>query len=237
MLKRYGAEFFGTFVIVFAPVALSATSSLPGGAQGLVSAALVSGLAVLAMIYTLGPISAAHFNPAVTLGFAVAKRFPWRFLLPYWIAQFAGAALAATVVTLLFGPGHGVHVPADTTRLVSNLGLEVLLSFTLMFVIIAVATDKRVDGAVPALAIGFTVIFCVLVGGPVTGASMNPARSFGPALLAGGTALANYWLYLVGPCIGATLGAVIFELLRLEPKHAKGAPNELLDALQDLGRP
>lgn len=234
MLKRYAAEVLGTFTIVFAPVALSASGKLPGGDGTLLGAALVSGLAVLAMIYALGPISAAHFNPAVTLGFAAARRFPWRFVVPYWASQLIGAVLAAAVASLLFGGGHGAHVPSDPSLVVRNLGTEVVLSFFLMLVIISVATDKRVSGAVPAIAIGFTVVFAVLIGGPITGGSMNPARSLGPALFAGGPALSNYWLYLVGPMLGAVLGALSFEAIRLDTNYAKGAPNELLEALEEV---
>src|SRR5947207_10942602 len=113
MMRRYIAEFVGTFGIVFAPVALSATGRFQGGDSSLLAAAWVSGLAVLAMIYALGHISAAHFNPAVTLGFAVARRFPWRYVVPYWIAQFLGGIVAAAVVALCFGGGHGVHIPAS----------------------------------------------------------------------------------------------------------------------------
>jgi len=236
MIRRYAAELIGTFTIVFAPVALSGSGHLPGGDGSLLAAALVSGLAVLAMIYALGPISAAHFNPAVTLGFALAKRFPWRFVVPYWLAQFAGAILAAGVAAVLFGAGHGTHVPGDPSQIVRNLGTEIVLSFFLMLVIIAVATDRRVSGTVPAIAIGFTVVFNVLIGGPVTGGSMNPARSLGPALFAGGPALSNYWLYVVGPCVGAAIAALVFEAVRLEHEHATGAPNELLEALQEVAR-
>src|SRR5690349_1249659 len=112
MLRRYAAECVGTFGIVFAPVALSATGRFAGGDAGLLAAAWVSGLAVLAMIYALGHISAAHFNPAVTFGFALAGRFPWRYVASYWAAQLAGGIVAATVAALLFGGGHGAHVPA-----------------------------------------------------------------------------------------------------------------------------
>jgi MIP family channel proteins len=234
MLKRYGAEVVGTFGIVFAPVALSATGKMPGGDGSLLAAALVSGLAVLAMVYALGPISAAHFNPAVTLAFAATKRFPWKFVLPYWISQLIGAVLAAAAVALFFGSGHGAHVPSNPSAMGRNLGMEVALGFMLMFVVVAVATDSRISGSVPALAIGFTVVIGVLIGGPVTGGSMNPARSFGPALFAGGEALANYWIYMVGPMIGAVVGALVFEAIRLEKEHAKGAPNELLEALEDI---
>ncbi len=236
MYKRYLAELVGTFVIVFAPVALSATGKASGGDPSLLAAALVSGLAVLAAIFALGPISAAHFNPAVTIGFVVAKRFPAKFALPYIVSQVIGGILAAGTVALLFGAGSGTHIPSHPESILQNLGTEVVLSLILMLVIIAVATDKRISGTVPAIAIGFTVVFNVLIGGPITGGSMNPARSFGPALFAGGQALSQYWLYVIGPCIGAVLGAFLFELIRLEKESAKGAPNELLEALEEVSK-
>jgi len=233
MNRRYIAEFIGTFGIVFAPVALSGAAHFPGAASDLAAAAWVSGLAVLAMIYALGPISAAHFNPAVTLGFAVAGRFPWRYALPYWIAQFAGAIVAAGLAARLFGAGHGVHVPA-AGPLSRAVGMETALTFFLMLVIIAVATDRRVNGAVPGLAIGLTVVFDILIGGPVTGGSMNPARSLGPALFAGGAALTHYWIYVVGPLLGAVIAARLYEAIRGGEDHAQGAPNDLYEALTEI---
>lgn len=235
MMRRYAAEFIGTFGIVFAPVALSATGHFTGGDGGLMAAAWVSGLDVLAMIYALGHISAAHFNPAVSLGFAVAGRFPWRYVLPYVGAQLVGAITAAGLAALLFGAGHGAHVPTPgpVTRAV---GMEAVLTFFLMLVIIAVATDRRANGAVPGLAIGLTVVFDVLIGGPVTGGSMNPARSLGPALFAGGAALTHYWVYLVGPMLGAAMAARLYEAVRGGEEHAQGAPNDLYQALSDIGR-
>ncbi len=230
MLRRYAAEFVGTFGIVFAPVALSGAGHFPGADSGLMAAAWVSGLAVLAMIYALGHISAAHFNPAVTLGFAVAGRFPWRYVLPYWIAELGGGIVAAALAALLFGAGHGTHTPAPGS-LARGVGVEAVLTFFLMLVIIAVATDKRVNGAVPGLAIGLTVVFDVLIGGPVTGGSMNPARSLGPALFAGSSALSAYWLYVVGPGLGAVAAAWLYEAIRGGEQHAQGAPNDLAVAL------
>jgi MIP family channel proteins len=228
MRRRYAAEFVGTFAIVFAPVALSASGKLPGGDSSLAAAAWVSGLVVLAMIYALGPVSAAHFNPAVTLGFTVAGRFPRRYLLPYIGAQVAGSVCAAAAVYLLFSlTGAGTHVPA-ASAFGRAIGLEAVLTFFLMLVIIAVATDKRVTGAVPAIAIGLTVVFDVWIGGPISGGSMNPARSFGPALLTGGTPLSAWWVYLLGPCLGSTIAAVCYErFLRLNAEHACGAPGDL----------
>lgn len=235
MIRRYLAELIGTFVIVFAPVALSATGHMAGGDHGLLASALVSGLAVLAMIYTFGPISAAHFNPAVTLGFASARRFPWRFVPAYIAAQLVGALLAAGLVTLMFGAGHGVHIPAPGP-VARSMGMEIVLGFLLMLVIIAVATDKRVTSTTPAIAIGLTVVVGVLIGGPVTGGSMNPARSLGPALFAGGDALGSVWLYLISPPIGAMLAARLYEAVRLHSDQAQGAPNEILEALDMIGK-
>lgn len=220
MKKRYLAELIGTFFIVFAPISLGSESNL-------LNAAIASGFPVLAMIYALGPISAAHFNPAVTIGFAIAKRFPWKYVAPYWAAQLLGSALAACLAYMLFGTPTGAHIPHNLDKLGQNLGIEITISALLMFVIMAVATDKRVNGAIPALAIGLTVVVGVLVGGPITGGSMNPARSFGPALATGGDALANYWLYVVGPMIGASIAALLFEAVRLEPEFAKSAPDDL----------
>lgn len=233
MRHRYMAELVGTFGIVFPPVAISATGHFHGGDGGLMAAAWVSGLAVLAMIYALGHISAAHFNPAVTLGFAVAGRFPWRYAPGYWLSQFTGAILAAGLVGLLFGFGHGTHIPAPGP-VSRDIATEAVLTFLLMLVIIAVATDRRANGAVPGLSIGLTVVFNVLIGGAVTGGSMNPARSLGPALFAGGPAIANYWIYVIGPVMGAVIAARVYETIRGGEEHAKGAPNDLYQALTDI---
>ena len=232
MMRRCAAEGVGTFGIVFAPVALSAAGHLRGGDGSLLASAWASGLSVLAMIYALGHISAAHFNPAVTLGFAAAGRFPARYVPPYWLSQCAGAICAAGLAALLFGPGHGTHVP--TVGWPRAAGLEAALTFLLMLVITAVATDKRVHGAVPGLAIGLTVVFDVLIGGPVTGGSMNPARSLGPALFAGGPALTHLWIYAAGPMLGAVLAARGYEMLRGEERHAQNAPNDLGEALAEV---
>lgn len=233
MATRYVAEMVGTFGIVFAPVALSGAHALRGADGSLMASAWVSGLAVLAMVYAFGHISAAHFNPAVSLGFAIAGRFPWRYVPAYWAAQFAGAILAAGAAALLFGAGHGVHIPAVPP--LHAVGIEIVLTFLLMLVIVAVATDRRANGAAAGLAIGLTVVFDILIGGAATGGSMNPARTLGPALFAGGAALSHYWIYVVGPVMGAALAARLYEAIRGGQEHAKGAPNDLYQALHDIG--
>ena len=134
---------------------------------------------------------------------------------------------------MLFGGGHGAHVPA-AGPLIRAVGVESVLTFFLMLVIIAVATDKRANGAVPGIAIGLTVVFDVLIGGPVTGGSMNPARSLGPALFAGGSALSQYWIYVVGPVTGAVIAARLYEAMRGSGEHAQGAPNDLYEALKKM---
>lgn len=219
IIKRCAAEFLGTFMIVFAPIAASASQA------SLAIAAAVSGLAVLAMIYTFGPISSAHFNPAVTLAFAATKRFPWREAGHYVGCQVAGGLVAALVGAVLFGPGFGAHFPTGQS-LIQPIGIEFILSFLLMTVITAVATDKRVHSTVPALAIGLTVVVCVLVGGPFTGGSMNPARSFGPSLF-NPKAVGSIWLYLVVPPLGAIAAALLFDRVRLdsEPNLLQSSEN------------
>lgn len=230
MGRRCLAEFVGTFGIVFAPVALAGANAA-GADHSMMAFAWVSGLSVLAMIYALGHISAAHFNPAITLGFAVARRFPWRYAGPYWTAQFAGGIAAAGFAAMLFGPGHGAHIPAVGAGW-RAVGIESALTFFLMLVIISVATDRRVNEAIPGLAIGLTVVFAILIGGSVTGGSMNPARSLGPALFAGRQALQCFWVYLLGPSIGAVAAALLYEKMRGDEAHAKNAPNDLYAALE-----
>lgn len=210
--RRALAEFIGTFAIVFAPVALSAAGRFPGSDSSLMAAAWVSGLVVLSMIYALGPISSAHFNPAVTLGFAVARRFPWREVVPYWLAELAGGIAAAVLSAALFGGGSGVHHPA-AGPLLRAVVLEAVLTFFLMLVILGV-TEKGTHSVIPGLAIGLIVVVDVLIGGALTGGSMNPARTLGPALFGGVHALSVYWVYVVGPALGAVSAVLVYGALR-----------------------
>lgn len=223
MGRRYLAELVGTFGIVFAPVAYLASGAQASRPTGLLEAALISGLAVVAMIAAFGPVSAAHFNPAVTLGFAAAKRFPGRYVLPYVSSQLLGAAMAGGLAAYLFGAGPGAHVPTSNDIL-RCLTLEAVITMLLMLVIMAMATDKRSAPGLPPMAIGLTVVVGVLAAGVVTGGSMNPARSLGPALFAGSPAIGVVWLYILGPSIGGVAGALLFERLRIAPEEACNAP-------------
>ncbi len=227
MNRRYASEFVGTLFLVFTPVAVAGSAhTQTGGDASLATAAWAPGLAVIAMVYALGPVS-AHFNPAVTLGFALARRFPARYAFLYMVMQFLGAVAGAGLGAFFFGAGWGTTTPAidETLR---ALAMEGVLTFFLMLVVLAVACDTRISGAVPALAIGLLVVVNIFIGGPISGAAMNPARAFGPAIWAGGRALAMYWLYVVGPCAGAALAALVYNaFLRPADEWACHAPSDL----------
>ena len=211
LIRRGAAECIGTFGLVFIAAGAAMVDEVSGGSLGLVGNALASGLVVAAMVYATGHISGAHINPAVTLAFALVRRISLRDAGVYWAAQMVGAVLAASVLRLLLGKVGIMDGHAITIDPVQAVGVEIVLTFLLMFVIMAVATDKRAVGRAAALAIGATVTFDILVGGPLTGGSMNPARTTGPALLA-----ANWqdlWIYWVGPPVGAALAAFLYMWL------------------------
>jgi len=213
-LGPYLAEMVGAFALVFAGCGAIMIDAISHGQITHVGIALSFGVAIGVMVYAVGHISGAHLNPAVTLAFAFTRHFPFRRVPLYWLAQLAGATLAALLLHALFGdvahvgttlPGHGAG---------QSLILEAVMTFFLMFVIMAVATDNRAAGEAAALAIGGTILLDALFGGPISGASMNPARSFGPALMS--NTWTNYWVYVLGPVIGALLGAFTYELARGE---------------------
>ena len=213
-LGPYLAEMVGAFALVFAGCGAIVIDTTSHGQITHVGVAITFGLVIATMIYATGHISGAHLNPAVTLAFALTRHFPIARVPLYWIAQLAGAAVAAALLRLLFGNvAHlGTTLPIGSDR--QSLGLEIVLTFFLMFVIMAVATDDRAVGQAAAIAIGGTVLLDAMFGGPISGASMNPARSFGPALVSG--TWSHLWVYIVGPGIGAVLGSFIYELVRGE---------------------
>jgi len=206
------AEIIGTFLLIFAGCGAIIVNDLYGGALGHVGVNAVFGLVVMAVIYSLGNISGAHINPAVTIGFYFAGRIPAASIPPYLIAQAIGAVLAGTTLFFLF-PEHqsyGATMPAiDTGR---AFALEVLISFCLMFVILNVSTGHQEKGLMAGAAIGGTVTLFALFAGPVTGASMNPARSLGPAIAA--LNFESLWLYFLAPIIGMCLTSPFCRLIQ-----------------------
>ena len=210
--RRCVAEFIGTFGLLFAGAGAVMINEISGGAITNVGIGLVFGLVVAAMIFSLGHISGAHINPAVTLGFALARHFPWKMTPLYWGSQLMGATAACLVLRGLFGNVADVGATLPGAEVWVVAAFEALLTFFLMFVIMAMATDVRAVGTAAALAIGATVGLEAIFGGPISGASMNPARSFGPALVSGNWTA--HWAYWVGPVVGAAVAAFTYAWLR-----------------------
>jgi len=197
-----------TFILVFIGTGAAAVNEITGDITH-AGVALSFGLVVLAMIYAVGDISGAHMNPAVTIAFAFSKRFAWKDVTGYIIAQSLGAILASTTLRILFMESKflGATEPAGT--LFQSLLLEGILTFILMFVILCVSTGAKEKGIMAGVAIGSVIAFEAMMGGPICGASMNPARSLSPALLTG--RLDTLWLYIVGPVLGAMLAVLVFQ--------------------------
>jgi MIP family channel proteins len=211
LARALGAEAIGTFALVFAGCGAIMVDAKTG-ALGHVGVAISFGLVIMVMIYALGHVSGAHFNPAVTFAFALARHFPRRHVLPYWTAQLVGALIAASILRGSLGDIAHVGATYPSASDAQAFLWEAVLSFFLMLVIMAVATDTRAVGEAAAIAIGATVGLDAMFGGPISGASMNPARSLGPGIVAAD--LSSVWVYLLAPMVGATVGAVAYVLVR-----------------------
>lgn len=212
LARRAAAEGLAAFALVFAGCGAIVTNAVHDGALGAVGVALAFGLVIMAMVYATGHLSGAHINPAVTIAFMLARHLPARDAAAYIAAQLAGAAGGALAL-LAAWPDLPAALGATTPSVgtTTALAYEAILTAILMFVIMAVATDTRAAGATAAIAIGGAVGLDALFGGPVTGASMNPARSFGPALAAG--EWDDLWIYLIAPVAGAVAGALAYQLV------------------------
>jgi MIP family channel proteins len=214
------AELVGTFILVFGgtAVAVGAILARPtaGAAYDSLAVALAFGLTLAAVVAAIGHVSGAHVNPSVTLGMAATGKFPWNYAPLYVGAQLVGAVLAALATWLTFG-GAGARSEANLAATYPAQGVgdlqaflvEILITFILVFVVMAVATDDRAPAAIAPIAVGFALAVGVFIAGPVTGGAVNPARALGPMIVAGD--LTSFWLYILGPLIGAVLGALLYD--------------------------
>jgi aquaporin Z len=223
--KRAAAEFFGTFWLVFGGCGSAVlAAAFPGLGIGFAGVALAFGLTVLTMAFAIGHISGCHLNPAISIGLWAGKRFPASDLLPYIVAQVAGAIVASGVLFVIASGkagfslsggfasnGYGAHSPGEYS-MVACLVAEIVLTFIFLFVIMG-ATDKRAPAGFAPIAIGLCLTLIHLISIPVTNTSVNPARSTGPALFAGGWALEQLWLFWVAPIVGALLGGTVYKWL------------------------
>jgi MIP family channel proteins len=214
------AELVGTFILVFGgtAVAVGAILARPtaGAAYDSLAIALAFGLSLAIVVAAIGHVSGAHVNPAVTLGMAATGKFPWKYTPIYMVAQLVGAVFAALATWLTFG-GAGARSEASLAATYPARGVgdlqafivEILITFILVFVVMAVATDERAPAAIAPIAVGFALAVGVFIAGPVTGGAVNPARALGPMLVAGD--LTSAWLYILGPIIGGVLGALLYD--------------------------
>jgi aquaporin Z len=214
--RRLLAEAFGTFVLTFFDAGAKMAAALSGETSA-AAQAIVPGLVVAAMIYSLGHRSGAHINPAVTFAFALRRVFPWRRVPGYVAVQLAGALLAALVLLALFGAQEHVGATMPRSSPYVALALEAILTVVLVSVILGTSRHHRVIGPDAALAVGATIIACNILGKGESGASMNPARSFGPALVGG--AMPDYWIYVVGPLAGAAIAVGLAFLIHGRQNH------------------
>ncbi len=225
-MKRLAAEFIGTFALVFAGTGAIVIDQTTGGAVTHVGVALTFGLIVLAMIYTVGDISGAHLNPAVSLGFFAARRFPLREAIPYIASQCAGALAASGALHFLFPQNEmlGTTVPSGSAP--QSFVLELILTAILMFVILGVSTGAAEKGITAGIAVGAVIGLEAMFAGPICGASMNPARSLGPAVMS--RHFEYLWIYLLAPAIGACIAVLGCRCVRESgccsgktPRHAE----------------
>jgi aquaporin NIP len=213
-MKRYISEFIGTFAMIFCGTGAMTINEVTGGDVTHVGIAMTWGLIVMAMIYAFGETSGAHFNPAVSIAFAYAKKFSWREVPKYILAQVLGAFAASLLLWFLFPSSEILGATIPTVDVWRAFVLEFLLTFFLMVVIINVSTGSKEIGAVAGIAIGAVVLLEAMFAGPITNASMNPARSIAPAFVSGN--LQHLWMYIIAPILGALLAVVSCKMVKEE---------------------
>ena len=211
--NQYVAELLGTFILVFTGTGAVVFNDISGNQVTNLGIGLVFGLVVMAMIYTLGDVSGAHINPAVTLGFWASGQFKAKQVAPYILSQCSGALLASLLLRALFGNHANMGATMPREGLVYQcLILEIVLTFILMFVILNVATGAKEKGITAGIAIGGVIALEATFAGPISGASMNPARSLGPAVAS--LNFTAFWIYLLGPAVGALLAVPAWRIVR-----------------------
>ena len=213
-MNKYIAEAIGTFALVFCGTGAIIIDGVSGGAIGTVGIAITFGLIVMAMIAAVGEVSGAHFNPAVTIGFWVSKRFEGKEVFPYITAQAIGAFFASGVLRFLFPDSLTMGETLPAGPWLQTFVFEIILTFFLMFVIIHVATGSKEQGIIASIAIGAIVLLEALFAGPITGASMNPIRSIAPAIV--NMNLEHLWMYIVAPILGSVLAVFSWKLIHPE---------------------
>jgi len=213
-MKKYIAELIGTFTMIFCGCGAMTVNEITNGSITHVGVAITWGLVVMSMIYAFGETSGAHFNPAVTFGFAYAKKFPWKEVPKYFVAQAIGAFLACLFLWLLFPESEtlGSTFPAEGFAPYKAFVFELLLTFFLMVVIINVSTGSKELGTMAGIAVGSVILLEAMFAGPMTKASMNPIRSLAPAIVSGN--LQHLWLYLTAPFLGAFLAVMSCSLIK-----------------------
>jgi aquaporin Z len=210
-MKKYLTEFIGTFILIFAGTGAVIVNQQTNGALGLPGIATVWGFVIIALIYSFGDISGTHINPAVTVAFAYDKRFAWKEVPGYLTAQLFGALAASLMLHFLFPDNTTLGITQPSGTEMQSFVLEVLMTFILMMVILRVSTGAKEKGITAGIAIGGTVWFLVLFGGPVSGTSLNPTRSLAPALMTGN--FQSLWLYILGPLAGAFLAVIVHRII------------------------
>ena len=213
-MKRYISEFIGTFAMIFCGTGAITINEVTGGDVTHVGIAMTWGLIVMAMIYAFGETSGAHFNPAVSIAFAYAKKFSWREVPKYILAQVLGAFSASLILWFLFPSSEILGATIPTVDVWRAFVLEFLLTFFLMVVIINVSTGSKEIGPVAGIAIGAVVLLEAMFAGPITNASMNPARSIAPAFVSGN--LQHLWMYIIAPILGALLAVISCKMVKEE---------------------
>ena len=213
-MKKYISEFIGTFAMIFCGTGAMTINEVTGGDVTHVGIAMTWGLIVMAMIYAFGETSGAHFNPAVSIAFAYAKKFSWREVPKYILAQVLGAFAASLLLWFLFPSSEILGATIPTVDVWRAFVLEFLLTFFLMVVIINVSTGSKEIGAVAGIAIGAVVLLEAMFAGPITNASMNPARSIAPAFVSGN--LQHLWMYIIAPILGALLAVISCKMVKEE---------------------